>query len=528
MDKRNKPLGIKVNIDGRIKTVQAYRGQRISELLTENDIPVAMPCGGYGTCGKCGIRFHIAAPAPCPEDKRQFSEQELNEGWRLACRHRAEEETEISLPANRGKELQILTSGSRTAAGKRKRAPVINRDEKKYAAAIDLGTSTIAVSLLDLTSGKRIAVAGAENPQRSYGDDIISRATAAVRSQDAMRDMRSRLLKQINELLKQCHKQTEEIGTVAAAGNAVMAHLFLGRPMDKLLQAPYEADFTDTQLLSAAESGLHISRSGSVRLLPGIGSFIGGDISADLLSCRSMIPDKENFLLIDLGTNCELVLKGAKSCIAASAPAGPVMEGAGIKHGMLAKAGAITDLLSENEKDFFPQVIGGGKARGICGSGLIHSIYRLRQSKLLSGYGRFTESAHQQGFWMSPDVCLCPQDIRAFQMAKSAIASSWKLLLESQGLSESDLDRVVIAGAFGHYVRPEAGIELALFPATDPKKFLYLGNGSLNGCELVLLQEDQMEEIKKIATECRHVEMGGREDFQETYVLNMGLGRNVY
>ncbi len=113
-------------------------------------------------------------------------------------------------------------------------------------------------------------------------------------------------------------------------------------------------------------------------------------------------------------------------------------------------------------------------------------------------------------------------------MAKSAIASSWKLLLGTQGLNEADLDHVVIAGAFGHYVRPEAGIELAMFPDAGQEKFLYLGNGSLMGCELVLLQNNQMKAVEKIAAECRHVEMGGRADFQEAYVLNMGLGRDIY
>lgn len=517
----------KVRINGRLKIIAASAGRQISELLKEHDIPLPTPCGGFGTCGKCGIRFLGEAPTACPEDRRQFGEKELNRGWRLACRHKTEHEAEIAISVPEDEALQIQTSGWRPAS-----QSAGYPERTGYGAAIDIGTSSIAVSLLDLQSGRRIASAAAANPQRIYGADIISRATAAVQSGKSMNDMRRRLLETVNILLKQCHRNTHEINIAAAAGNAVMAHLFLGRPMERLISAPFEADFTEMQTLHAAESGLDIAQNGIVHLLPAIGSFIGGDISADLLVCREILPPDKRYLLIDLGTNCELALQGPEGSSASSAPAGPVMEGAGIKHGMLAQPGAVTDLFMDEKGIFIPHTIGDKTPRGICGSGLIHSIYTLRKAEMITADGRFeSRPPHtdpERGFHIGGKVCLCPPDIRAFQMAKSAIESSWKLLLKDSGLTEDRLDHVVIAGAFGHYVRPEAGTALALFPGLDTDKFVYLGNGSLSGCELVLLQEDKLERVGSIASGCRHIEMGGRPDFQEEYVLNMGLGRDVY
>jgi uncharacterized 2Fe-2S/4Fe-4S cluster protein (DUF4445 family) len=516
-----------VRTNGQKQRLQDTAGKRISALLQKYRIPLATPCGGFGTCGKCRIRFTGPAPDPLPEDKRQFSEQELRSGWRLACRHKLTQDTEIVLPTSPEKELNILTQGS----GALKAAePIVDLQRfrgKVYGAAVDLGTSTIALSLFDLRSGNRVKTVTSPNPQRIYGADIITRATAAVSDPDVQQTMRTMLKDRINELLKTCHRQTEEIAAIVLAGNAVMAHLFLGRSLDSLVRAPYTADFTDMQICSAAAAGLLIHPDAKLYLLPAIGSFIGGDISADLLLCSETIPEGRSYLLADLGTNCELVLHGPQGTIAASAPAGPVMEGAGIRQGMLAEAGALTDLFFDEAGNTIPLTIGDQKARGICGSGLIHSIAELRKRGILLGNGRF-EKDWADGFMIADGLRLLPEDIRAFQMAKSAIESSWSLLLEENAMEESDLDHVVIAGAFGHYIRPGAGIALGLFPERNISSFIYLGNGSLAGCEAVLLNKDYVERINSIAQRTQHVETGGRSRFQEMYVTNMGLGRHIY
>ncbi len=218
--------------------------------------------------------------------------------------------------------------------------------------------------------------------------------------------------------------------------------------------------------------------------------------------------------------------------IAASAPAGPVMEGAGIVHGMLAQPGAISDLIFDEKNGFQPVTVQNKDIKGICGSGLIHGIHTLWLNKVILPEGRFSEDLDypdlSKGFAFSDHVKLFPEDIRAFQMAKSAITSSWKFLLSFLEIEEKDLDHVIMAGAFGHYIRPEAGVDLDIFPSLDKEKFIYLGNSSLVGCEMILKNRQYVDRILEISEKTEHKEIATREDFQEIYALNMGLGKNVY
>ncbi|MCD6337057.1 MAG: DUF4445 domain-containing protein [Candidatus Marinimicrobia bacterium] len=527
-----KKINVIIHINGTTKSLMCYPGRHISEILQKNDIPLSTPCGGYGTCGKCKIKFNSTSPVPSPADIKQFSEKELKNGHRLACQHILHTDTEISLDNTSLQGQHILTDGIQLDI---KLDPEIKAEETTepiYGAAIDLGTSTIAVSLIDLKNGGRLGKEAAPNPQSVYGSDIITRATAAVDSINVMQELQRLIVEKINELLKKLTDNTKYIYHIVLAGNTVMSHLFMGEPLDKLIIAPFKAPITDMQILEAKTFGIDIHPKGRITILPVIGSFIGGDIAADLLVSEELFSDDKNILLMDLGTNCELVLKTPKGMIAASAPAGPVMEGAGIEHGMLAEPGAISDLIFDKQKHFQPVTIQNETVKGICGSGLIHSIHLLWSKDIILPEGRFSSQSSfadpEEGFAFNEEIKLFPGDIRAFQMAKSAITSSWKILLSFLDIREEDLDYVVLAGAFGHYIRPEAGIDLEIFPPLDKEKFIYLGNSSLTGCEMILKNKKFTDRIQKIATKTEHKEIATCEDFQEIYALNMGLGKNVY
>ncbi|MDZ7820446.1 MAG: ASKHA domain-containing protein [Candidatus Marinimicrobia bacterium] len=230
--------------------------------------------------------------------------------------------------------------------------PLKGKTGPVYGAAVDLGTSTIVASLIDLRSGERTGPVSAPNPQAGYGSDIITRATAALSSEKVREALRELAAGAINRLLQRLHKDTGQIYRLVLGGNAVMTHLFAGEPLDALMTAPYRSAFTDMRTFAARETGLRLHPAAKVTVLPAIGSFIGGDISADLLVCRELFNGKKNLFLMDLGTNCELVLQSPNGVKAASAPAGPVMEGAGIAYGMSAGPGAITDLVYDRKNGF--------------------------------------------------------------------------------------------------------------------------------------------------------------------------------
>jgi len=506
------------------KILNIEEGSLLSRTLPDHGIPLDTPCGGYGSCGKCRITYLSTPPDPTPAEKKNILPESLKKGLRLACQHHVTEDTSIKieeLPEK--KSLHILSDGIDLEGELDPDIPEGVSLNKPLGLAVDMGTTTLVLTLHDLKSGKRLGLRSAPNPQSLYGTDIISRATAATESPNEAKALQRLMIEKINDLIRDMTDTPRDIVHVVMAGNTVMSHLFLGLSMDSLVTAPYIAPVTDMQVLESKESGLTIHPRGKVSLLPCIGSFIGGDISADLLVCREILPEDVTYLLMDLGTNCEIVLKTPEISVAASAPAGPVMEGAGITCGMQAEAGAVSDLFFNGDGRFQAVTIDNEPAKGICGSGLIHSIHTLWKQKRITDDGRFVENIHKKGFMIDKNVYLSPRDIRAYQMAKGAIAATRKMLLQDAGLSVQDLDYLVLAGGFGHYIRPEAGMETGIFPRLPADAFLYLGNGSLGGCELILKNKQTVPVIQRLAQNTRHSELAGRPDFQEMYVGNMGV-----
>lgn len=516
-----------IRINNASRALVAEKDTLLSRVLQQNGIPFDTPCGGYGTCGKCRVTYLSTPPVPTPADKKNIPREILNEGVRLACQHVLTGNTRIHIDSGlSGKALHILSDGIDLDRGLNPDISGSYSVRNPLGLAVDIGTTTLVVTLYDLITGRRTGLRTASNPQESFGTDIISRATAATESGNHAKTLQKMIIQKLNELIRDLSDRPDTIVHAVLAGNTVMTHLFLGIPMDSLVTAPYKAPITDMQVLDGESSGLAIHPRGKITVLPGIGSFIGGDISADLLVCREILPQNATYLLMDLGTNCEIVLRTPELTVAASAPAGPVMEGAGITCGMQAEPGAVSDLFFNGNGRFQAVTIDNQAASGICGSGLIHSIHTLWKQKLITDDGRFVEKIPQKGFRIDRNVYLSPQDIRAFQMAKGAIAASWKLLLSDAGLVSTDLDYLVLAGGFGHYIRPLAGTEMGIFPNIDPESFLYLGNGSLAGCELILKNKEYVPAIQKLAEDINHSELAGREDFQEIYVMNMGVTRD--
>lgn len=426
-----------------------------------------------------------------------------------------------------------------------------NRPEL-FGLAVDVGTTTIAASLHSLRTGERLAVGARLNLQVEMGADIVSRLSYVFESPERLRTLQERAAGCINHLVRElCASAAvslDAVEYVTIAGNTVMNHLLLAVPPEHIGMAPYTPVFRHTRLWRGDLIGLQGSRELRACVLPNIGGFVGGDTVAGLLVCDFLDPE-EPVLFVDIGTNCEVVLGARGQLLASSAPAGPALEGGCISCGMRAEPGAISDVTI---RDGLPvlHTIDDQPARGLCGSGLVHLVAALRELNLVHGNGAFAESdvllessarewfasrlrddengkrrllVAAQADGAECDVWLTQRDVREFQLAKAAIAAAWQTLCHETGVDPRGIDTVYIAGAFGNYIRPEAARLLGMVPEVALERIRSVGNTALEGARLVLLNDNYREMAERILAETRFIELAGREDFQETFALEMSL-----
>ncbi|MHB8947137.1 MAG: ASKHA domain-containing protein, partial [Bacillota bacterium] len=410
------------------------RGTSLLEAAVQAGLDVEGDCGGRGTCGKCrvrvigdtgsqadgrGVTAAGTAPLspPAAAEERQLPSTLRREGWRLACQTRVLGPVRVEAGRGPGAEtgrkdaLTRLTvekpltdSGLAKVYDQGTRATtvtdggeVITREpgdtrEAGYALAVDIGTTTVVATLLDLFSGRALATASATNAQNAYGADVISRITHATTQPRGTRELQARVIGVINGLIDEVTRQAggaaspAHIYTVAVVGNTTMTHLFLGVKPDGLSQAPYEAAFTEARAVKAGDLGLNVPPTANVRVLPGIASFLGADTVGVALATRlAGLPGWT--LAIDIGTNGELLLAGDGKVWACSTAAGPAFEGAQISSGMRASPGAI-ERVRLGDGDLELGVIGGGRPAGICGSGLIDAVALLLETGIMDPSGR--------------------------------------------------------------------------------------------------------------------------------------------
>lgn len=411
-----------------------------------------------------------------------------------------------------------------------------------YGIAFDLGTTTLVTSLVDIPAGKTVAVESVINPQTRYGDDLVSRLSFVIKQEgsrvilsDVVTD---RLNKMISDMCTSAGIQSDQIYVMVVSGNVVMNHLFLGIDPRYVGSAPFTPVFREMRFEKSTSLGLSMHPQAQVLVMPNIGGYVGGDIVSDLLAAGFGKDQGKTRLLVDIGTNCEVVLEHKGKMWAASSPAGPALEGSCIRHGMRAEGGAIYDCDGIN--GVF--TIKDRPARGICGSGLFHLIDVLYRERFIDQSGRIllTRTDTTDGQFIpvdegrsrsiritdrfhgaERDIFLTQDDIREFQLARSAIVAVWKLLCRFASCSPQDISEIYIAGAFGNFIRPEAAINLGLVPARNLNHIHFIGNGSLEGGRMTLLDKDIPQQVQNMTRDIRFVEMAGRQDFQDLYIENM-------
>ncbi len=412
--------------------------------------------------------------------------------------------------------------------------------ESIYGCALDIGTSKIAGSLYSLTSGKMISSGGIENPQLRFGEDIMTRLSYAAVGFETRKELQSAVIEGVNILLNKLVSSgvsVDQIYEVTVVGNTVMTSLFLGLDTTHLGYGPFVPPFRGPLEVSASQLDLNLPPQCVVFILPNIAGYVGADAVADILA-TGIHEQEEPCLLIDIGTNSEVILGNQDCLIATSCAAGPAFEGAGIKHGMKAVSGAIERVSFDTiSKQFDVTTIDNMEPRGICGSGVVDTIAQLAQAKLLSSKGRFTEAASpliinegntrfitltkgttKKGL---PPITLSEQDISQLLLAKAAIQAGYTLLLKQQNLDAEDLGHVYIAGAFGSYLNPESAQRIGLIPPIPLKDIRFIGNAALVGAQQALLSISERQEAKTLAKFVQFLDLARHPDFSKTYAASL-------
>ena len=405
--------------------------------------------------------------------------------------------------------------------------------------ALDLGTTTVVASLVDLRSGRELANAATVNQQTRFGHDVVARINATLEQDDGLEQLqlaaRSSLASVIDQVLEKAGIERREVYEATLVGNATMMHLFLGISPADLGHLPYVAIVGDAVVAPAADLGLELNPAARLYVLPNVAGFVGGDTVGAILAASLDENDGRVRLVTDIGTNCEIALRLGDRLLVTSTPAGPAFEGARIACGMYAAPGAIEKVTLDGQ--VVCKTIDDQPARGLCGSGLVDASAELLRAGIVDTTGRMLGPDELDGelsaelrqrlieqedglaFVLAtpesePPIVLTQRDVRELQLAKAAIRTGIDLLLEHAGLGVDDLDEFCIAGGFGNYIDKASAMRLGLIPELAPEKLNFIGNGALVGARLALLSRSLRRRGDQVAREAEHLQLAHTPDFQ--------------
>ncbi|SNB46651.1 ASKHA domain-containing protein [Geobacter sp. DSM 9736] len=406
-----------------------------------------------------------------------------------------------------------------------------------FGLAFDIGTTTLAASLVDLRSGERISSAGALNPQRTFGSDIVTRLEAACSAPEMVAHLSLLVNGELERLANDLLRKTPPggaVGKVAFAGNPAMEHLLLGLPVDSLARIPYRPLFSRVRNFGTKEIGWNLAAEALAFPLPG--GFVGGDLLAFIVAAG--VDNTCPRLYLDLGTNGEIALS-TEGCISAtSVAAGPAFEGGNIKCGMAAVRGAISRAVVSADR-VSVETIGGGPPEGVCGSAVIEAVAGLRRWGVIDATGRLLSPSEissnlavrvrevdgERAFILHHDaerlIYLTQEDIRQVQLAKSAVRAGMEVLAEKGGISLEDVGEVVVTGSFGSHLLPEHLEEIGIFSRGMAGRARFFDDGALAGVERVLCDPFGVDRLERLAAACRVVPLSGNPMFERQFLSRM-------
>ena len=412
-----------------------------------------------------------------------------------------------------------------------------------WGTAIDIGTTTVTLWLVDMVNGQVKAQVAEYNGQIARGEDVISRIIYASKNGGGQ-DLRQRVLDTINSLLetacKRVNAKAENVVKATISGNSTMMHLLLGIPAENIRLSPFITAVNHPPILTARDIGLNTNPEASVDCLPGVASYVGADITAGVLSSGVNVMD-EVTLFLDVGTNGETVLGNRDWLVTCACSAGPAFEGAGVVNGMRATQGAIEEVwINSDTLEPTYRVIGGGKPKGICGSGLIALLSeafltgildKAGNVNLMAGSSRVREGAHGGEYVVAwgaesesgEDIVLSRVDVDNLLRAKAAIYAGFTVLAETVGISLESVSKVLVGGSFGKYINVEKAVQIGLLPDMDWSRFEFLGNTSVKGAYYALLDWRKREQVTEIAKRMTYIELSADNSFYEAFTSALFL-----
>ncbi|MBQ7322455.1 MAG: DUF4445 domain-containing protein [Clostridia bacterium] len=468
----------------------------VSEVLTAAGLLIPHPCGGKGRCGKCAV--HITGDISAP------TETEQTRGVRLSCLTRLLGDATLTLPDGTDT-MRIETDTA---------APMLQATANGgFGAAIDIGTTTVALKLYDLACGTCVGTAAAPNPQTAVAADVMGRIEAAMGGQRSR--LQTMILDTVKDLLAQASPDGEipEALSVTLTGNTTMLYLLCGYDPTALSRAPFCAD----HLFGTEHPLPFLARP--AYLPPCMNAFVGADITCAVLAA-GMCEQAQTALLCDIGTNGELALLKDGTLYVTSTAAGPAFEGAGIVCGCGSIAGAIDRVWTENGKLHF-HTIGEAPAVGICGSGVIDAVAAGLEVGQIDESGAMDEPMPLAG-----GIALYPQDVRAVQLAKAAIAAGIDTLLELSRTDPEEIAVCYVAGGFGSHLNMESAAAIGLLPREFIPRARILGNAALSGAAMTLAQPTARPHLDEIAARAKHINLGGNSAFSNHYINRMIFGED--
>lgn len=485
------------------KTVRAEKNALISDLLIDAVPSFSLPCSGNHTCGKCKIKAEGALSPVSPAEMRLLCESERQDGIRLACSARAEGDVIVTLPRTDGEKIIAWY-----------RLPEFSRTEEGFGFAADIGTTTVAVQLIDRKSGRILAGRVAENVQRSFGADVISRIESAKR--EGVSVLSDRIASQLEEMAASCMKETgiTEIRESVVTGNSTMLHLYEGLDPSSLAVVPFRtvSDFGRMSTRTLAGAPVYLPRC--------VSAYVGADITCAALSANLLA--QKTGLLADIGTNGEIMLCHEGKILCCATAAGPAFEGAGLSCGMPAAPGAIRSVsLQENRVSY--DVISDEKASGICGSGILDALAVMLKKEDMDDSGYL----ENENGWAVGDsgVVITQKDVRQIQLAKAAVCGGILTLLNEENLPASSVERFFIAGGFGNSMNTASASAIGLFPEALEEHADFIGNAALGGAAMLLMNRSLRSETEKRAGEAVELSLSESPEFMDNYVDCMAFGR---
>ena len=484
--------------------VTAEKNTTLYDALIRGGAVFSADCGGNGKCGRCKVKLLKGRVEGANVDEN---------GLVPSCKAILTEDIQIELIEQDLEKTNVIN---------------LKNTENFFdlGVVLDIGTTTLAAALVDLTSGEVLKKCTCFNAQKVFGSDVLSRINAA--NNGNLQRLQNIILKQTNELLAALSDgELKLIKKLMVVGNTTMLHIFAGKDPTSIGVFPFTPVFLQSLNLKGKDLGLSVQ---DITLLPSASAYIGADITAGAVACN-LLDTKKNELLVDVGTNGEMLLSAEGKLYATSTAAGPALEGASMECGLSGSSGAINKVFLRGE-NFGYTTVKNKPALGICGSGYIDAIAILLKEGIIDEYGSFTENSSsvlanrvkENRFYITENIYISQKDISEYQLAKSAVFSGIKALLKHCNIDEKQIGTLYLAGGMGYHINPLSAAISGLIPFSLYSKVRIKENSALEGAELCILSEENLKKAEELSKNIEVIELSFSEFFQNEYIENMRFG----